>query len=261
MQQLPSLATSVIKQYLAIPKVKNLLEFSFLLNNTIDIKPEGWESLHYRGEPRRYQYPCRSSYFRNFTSKDSNREIEEIKTFKETLTGQDIQNRLSNLKLDEDHYYWWFLTQHHSEEGENFRGSHFQTRLLDVSKNPYVALFFSCLTTEKNDIEDGYVYIFYDLSVTQISPYTTYIDYIQDTQDQFKMDRLLSIDWHNLPEAYDVVKRVVAQSGEFLAQKSKDKSFGAWEFIIDGRSKNKILDDLSLRRFFSALELQLGPSI
>jgi len=169
MQHLLSLVSHAIEQYLAIPKVTNLLEFSFLLNNTIDIKPQGWKSLHYHGEDRKYPNPCRSSYFRYNTTKNSTREIEEINEFKGTLTGKEIQNRLSNLSLDQDHYYWWFLTQHHSEEGENFRGSNFQTRLLDVSKNPYVALFFSCLTNNEDDIEDGYVYIFYDLEITKIS--------------------------------------------------------------------------------------------
>ncbi len=168
-----------------------------------------------------------------------------------------------NSNLNQDHYYWWFLTQHHSEEGKNFRGSEFQTRLLDVSKNPYVALFFSCLSNKEDNIEDGYVYIFYDLKITDISlrppgygpqdklnqfkknPYITYTEYIQDPQNQFDIDRLISIDWHKLPQAYDLVKRVVAQSGEFLVQRSREKSFSTWEFIIDGNSKQKILDDLS----------------
>ncbi len=84
MQKLPSLVSHVIEQYLAIPKVTHLLDFSFLLNNTIDIKPQGWKSLHYRGENKRYQHPCRSSYFRINPTKNPTQEIEEVNEFKKT---------------------------------------------------------------------------------------------------------------------------------------------------------------------------------
>lgn len=253
----------IIEEFLAIPKVTNLLEFSFLVNNAIAIKPSGWFSLHYRGENRAYQHPCRSSYFRLNETKDSEREIKEINAFKGTSVGKDIIETLSRLKLDPDHYYWWFLTQHHSEEGKKSRGCYFQTRLLDVSKNPYVALFFSCLDDNESDGKDGYVYLFYDLELTKITrrpqgygphdqlkqfkenPYKTFIDYIQDAQDQFEIDRLVPIEWNNLSQAYDLVKRVVAQSGDFYAQKRLQRSYSTWQFLIDGKCKQKIRDDLS----------------
>ena len=258
-----NLVPQIIEQYLAVPKITNLLEFSFLLNNVISIQTQGWRSLHYRGENKRFQHPCRSTYFRFNETLNKKQEIEEVNDFIKTKLGKDTQEKLLNSNLNQDHYYLWFLTQHHSEEGNDFRGSGFQTRLLDVSKNPYVALFFSCFSNEKDNNKDGYVYIFYDLINTAISlrpagygphdklsqfeknPYKTYMKYIEDPQEQFEIDRLISIDWHRLPEAYDLVKRVVAQSGEFVVQKSRDKGTGTWEFIIDGNSKQKILDDLS----------------
>lgn len=262
-QILLGIITQIIEDFLEIKKVTCLQDFSFLLNNMILLKPEGWKSLHYRGENKKFKHPSTASYFRHNQIKNPEYEISEITKFKKSNLGKKIQKRFSDLNIPSDHYYWWYLTQHHSEVGKEFENSYFQTRLLDVSKNPYVALFFSCYHNNKESPEDGYVYIFDDLNITKINrrpigsgindkrrqwdknPYTTYKEYIRDPQGQFDTDRLVSIDTQNLPQAYDLVKRVVAQSGDFYVQTIKKKSFYVWEFEIDKNYKQKILDDLS----------------
>ncbi|MHA1285185.1 MAG: hypothetical protein ACTSQP_22020 [Promethearchaeota archaeon] len=170
------------------------------------------------------------------------------------------------MNLNEDHYYWWFLTQHNSEIGQNLEdiNSNFEIIFLDVTKNLDVALFFACYINqeESKTLDHSYVYIFYDLELTkpkyrprgnrsidqkeiwENTPYTTYQQFIEDAQNQYDTNRLLTIDYSKLIQAYDLVKRLVAQSREIIIQIKKKRIPYLSALVIDGSAKESILKEL-----------------
>lgn len=264
-----AIADYTIKNYLKIPKVTNLSEFSFLFQNLYLMNRNGWKSFHYRGESRDFNTKKTSTFFRVHDEPDPETEIKEVNMFKSSKYGKELEKRFIKKGLPENHYYWWFLTQHNSEIGKVVHGKKFETRLLDITKNPFVALYFCC---HENIGSDGVVYVFYDLDITQIEarpegisfkdkrktwredPYESYGDFIKDPQGQFDTNRLITIDYNYLADLYEVAKRIVAQSGEFIVQSGnmdhKSKRFQRWgnssfSIVIDGESKQDILKELN----------------
>lgn len=74
-------------------------------------------------------------------------------------------------------------------------------------------------------------------------PYTTFQDYIRDPHKLFTVDRLITIDYNQLFDLYEVTKRIIAQSGEFVIQ-SGNPVGSPWQFCIDSSSKGKIIEEL-----------------
>lgn len=113
---------------------------------------------YYRGEPDQYEIPCLPSIWRGDWSNSDTNHVEgaQIWTVREQQVVDDFRSRvlngelldpyfdLSNPPLD-DSPEWLELAQHHG----------FPTRLLDVTLDPLVALYFAVF---KNPDKDGCVY-------------------------------------------------------------------------------------------------------
>ncbi len=241
-----------------IAKIDNLNEFTEVIYNKLYKSHEdSWLSFHYRGESRLYKDPKFSSYFRTHNTPRPEREIEEVKLFQKTEYAISLLKTFEEKEIGIDHYIWWFLTQHHSEKGKDITEEHrhFETTLLDITRNPLIALYFCCCD---NHDEDGRVYVFYDLKKAEIpkNNYKTYQDYILDSQNKFKKNQLISIDYSNLPNLYEVTKRLIAQSGEFIVQPDRYPQ-AAFVLVALKDSKRAILHELDFLFHINSITLLL----
>lgn len=210
----------------------------------------------FRGEPEIYSEPLTPSLFRRKYSKVSQlekHEISEIENAYYSYAKGDISDRFINAFAPAMHGHdlnWLFFARHIGNE----------TRLLDVTINPLVALYFA---TEKTfDVEgnqthkDGVVYFF------QTSSYRPARSRYEDPLDERDYPRLpisylelLSGNFdqkvHDVP--YLVFpelpqERILAQTGGFFFWKNPEKKLRemrqVFPVIVDAHSKNEIRKQL-----------------
>ncbi|MCY3413712.1 MAG: FRG domain-containing protein [Candidatus Heimdallarchaeota archaeon] len=188
----------------------------------------------FRGEARYHENPCLPIIARNILAdKDEQYEIREIKNFIESKMADKFRDSLAS-----DDITWWMLTQHHSG---------FDTRLLDITRNALIALYFAC---EHHPDKDGYVYVFHSIDKTSVPlnpSYTSYQEHIIDPDHYYKMD---SYCYMRPPLSLDRINR---QEGEFLWIKNYSdlKRNGLFEtnqiipILIKKEYKAKLLRELN----------------
>lgn len=248
----------ILLDFLVTESISDLFEYSTLIQAFFDFREGGWETIHFRGESKDFGDTNNlSTYFRSSSVRKPQEEIEEVRDFQKSETGRRLMEkfvRTGNPNAS-DHPWWWILTQHHAEEGKKSFGRIYRTRLLDITRNPFVALYFAC---KNNHTDDAIVHIYLDLDRPHVvlpppnqrqvnSTYGTFEEYIQDSDKEFSHDRLIKIGYDKLSVAYELVKRLVAQSGEFLLQHERRKETqrrNPWVIRVDRNAKPDILNQL-----------------
>jgi len=139
--------------------VHSVTEFVKAIENLFDaIRQESDRKHIFRGESQTYSTFLMPKIARNNNNlvpykNETNltqKEVEEIHNFQESKKGQSFSDDLSDDAVD-----WIPLAQHYS------RPSIYSTRLLDVTRNALIALYFVC---EKDKHLDGWVYLFPECS-------------------------------------------------------------------------------------------------
>jgi len=250
---------NILLDFLLTESISDLFEYTALIQAFYDIKNGGWETIHFRGESKDFGDTNNlSTWFRSILDRNPQEEIEEVRDFQKSKLGCQLMAKFvrtgdTNAR---DHPWWWILTQHHAEDGKKSVGRRYRTRLLDITRNPFTALYFAC---NSNHTDDAIVHLYLDLDkphellpapnqMLGKSTYGTFEEYIRDDYKKFSYDRLVKIDYSELSVAYELVKRLVAQSGEFLLQYERRKDThrrNPWIIRVDGKSKHDILKQLN----------------
>ena len=187
----------------------------------------------FRGEARYHKNPCLPIIARNPSrGHDIHYELAEIQRFKETRAKTLTLDPMSNEDIT-----WWMLAQHYTG---------FETRLLDITRNPQIALFFAC---EKHPNEDGYVYVFHSTNKTSIDldpNYHGYVDHIVDKDNYYPPNE------HVYLRPNVALDRINRQESEFFWVKNYEdlRERGLYEtkqiipIIIKKEHKAKIMQEL-----------------
>lgn len=210
-------------------EIDSILKYNLLVSGIA-----GLLHTRFRGEARYHNNPCLPIIARNYTeAKDKNYEIEEINRFKESLKAHNLESR-----LEKNDITFWMLAQHHVG---------YETRLLDITRNSLVALYFAC---QKHPNEDGYVYVFHSMDKTSIPlnpSYSTYSEHIRDDQKYYQDD----VYTYMRPTVS--LDRINRQEGEFLWIKNfpKLRTEGLFEtkqiipILIKKEHKSVLLKELN----------------
>lgn len=210
-------------------EIDSVLKYNLLISGIT-----GLLHTRFRGEARYHSNPCLPIIARhNAEHKDTAYEIAEVDRFKLSTHAPAFANKLSSSDIT-----WWMLAQH-------YRG--YETRLLDITRNSLVALYFAC---EKRFDEDGYVYIFHSVDKTAVplnSAYHSYGEHITDPQEYYYDDQYI---YMRPTVALDRINR---QEGEFLWIKdfAKLREVGLFEtkqiipILIKKEYKQQLLKELN----------------
>lgn len=234
--------------------------------------PNGWV---FRGEAFLYEKPLTPSIFRdddeptniecpNRTITDN--ELEEIKKCKLEVKSGDINDRYLKAFLPmihEDDVNWLPLTQHFG----------FKTRLLDITINPLIALYFACSELHTGVIDkddDAFVYAFQGGSFRPLNIKNEKQDNVFDYPkipisylDLYDVDKELQRDYDKLPYLFEPSipqERLQAQSGRFLFWRSLEPVLQSGQLIpirIRASEKKFILQELTA---FGISKATLFPS-
>jgi len=234
--------------------------------------PNGWL---FRGEAFLYDTPLTPSIFRGGIAPTNTKypdrtitdiEIEEIEKCQLKVKDGEINDRYIKAFLPMIHpedVNWLPLTQHFG----------FKTRLLDVSINPLVALYFACEELHKSAIDendDAFVYAFSSgsfrpLNINNEKKGSTFdypripISYL----DLYDVDKELKRDYDKLPYLFGPTipqERLQAQAGRFLFWRSLEPVLQNGQIIpirIRASEKQFILKELTA---FGISKATLFPS-
>ncbi len=210
-------------------EIDSVLKYNLLLSGIT-----GLLHTRFRGEARYHSNPGLPIIARkDIESKTADYEIEEINRFKKSDKGREFESRLARNDIT-----WWMLTQH-------YKG--YETRLLDISRNSLIALYFAC---EKHFDKDGYVFIFHSINKMSLplnDEYKTFQDHIVDVNNYYKDDHYVYM------HPTISLDRINRQEGEFLWIRnfSKLKHEGFFDtnqiipIIIKKENKQKLLRELN----------------
>ena len=199
--------------------------------------------IHYfRGEPQLFSPPCLPSIWRGSpvtsacsTTVWTNKEQKVVDNFRSLV----LSGRLNDPYFDtitppaDDSPEWLELAQHYGHP----------TRLLDVTLDPLVALFFA---TSKDDGKDGAVYLSNGGSFNTLDPgeYDNSLTRFFDIYKLREYSRVEDTLFLYRPLAKN--RRMIAQRGQFVWCRGIGHQLRASDsqIIIDGKSKPKIRETL-----------------
>lgn len=277
-RELLTLGISEIKTIDFENGIRSIPEFISITNNiansqsnTARNRMKGVHNPIYRGESASYITPLLPTLLRDFLLKGykvinqadvgkimdqlQKAEVEHIRRFQQSSIGKTLLIEYPILTKNgepNDHVVWWFLTQHYGSEGD----PRFKTRLLDVSKNPLVALYFAVQGSED---EYGWVFTFSEFPDRLGNPDLTFLDHLipkfgvqgEGLFQFYDPDRFRSV--------HIAFPRLDKQGGKFLFLKFDSNLFEGinhlqivppttWEanaIKIDHRFKGKIREELA----------------
>lgn len=210
-------------------EIDSVLKYNLLISGLT-----GLLHTRFRGEARYHPNPCIPIIARNPIIGDPiTYELSEIQRFKESASGLLFKKR-----IDEYDVTWWMLTQHYLG---------FDTRLLDITRNALIALYFAC---EKHFDEDGFVYVFHSMDKTSEKLNASYLKYEDHIRDLGRYYRDDSFVYMRPTVALDRINR---QEGEFLWIKDYHllRRKGLYEsnqiipIVIRAEYKKRLLAELS----------------
>lgn len=176
--------------------IETIDDFNLVIDKCLEEHIKIGEDLKivFRGESKLYPTPVSPNIARlkkDFIPYKENYHITEVKiqyirNFQNTQKGNEFSKR-----LEKDHINWLYLTQHYTSS----------TRLLDVTEDRMVALYFTC---EKNNKDNGFVYM---VLVRGLKPSSRSVDSfleIFEKQEGIKFDynipQLLNFENKNLDD-------------------------------------------------------------
>lgn len=215
-------------------KVKNIGTYIETIKNLTNNISENTVVV-YRGENVYYPTYCQPNLFRNNYFKNN-------KYFERNLLDEMRSNRLTNGNT-------------YLETAVDAQHGGFPSRLLDVTYNSLVALYFAITPSVKkdedeNDGKDGYVYIYYieNLFCPSATNINELFDTIVNREQRWIHDNSIFQRNHKLIDHVKINNRIIAQQGAFILfqgdevypiQKSDYK-----KIVIDGYSKKELRKDL-----------------
>lgn len=209
-------------------EIDSVLKYNILISGLT-----GLLHTRFRGEAQYHENPCLPLIARKNREYDPKFEISEVERFKDSFKGRHFLN-----KLERNDITWWMLAQHYMG---------FETRLLDITRNSLIALYFAC---EKRTDRDGFVYVFHSTDKTSIplnKQYLTYQDHIVDGVNYYLNNHFV----YMRPTV--ALDRISKQEGEFLWIKNYDdlRNEGLYEtnqiipIIIRKENKAKLMKELN----------------
>ncbi|SCI94354.1 FRG domain [uncultured Clostridium sp.] len=204
----------------------------------------------YRGENVYYPTYCQPNLFRNNYFKNN-------KYFERNLLDEMRSNRLTNGNT-------------YLETAVDAQHGGFPSRLLDVTYNSLIALYFAITPSIKkeewiNDGKDGYVYVYYikNLFCPSANNINELFDGIVNRKTKWMCDNTIFQRNHKLIDHIKINNRIIAQQGAFILfqgdEVSPIQNSDYKTIVIDGASKEDMRNDL--KRLFGIHSGSIYPEI
>lgn len=219
------------------PGIHNVSEYLSRINAYITQKRQGDSLLVYRGEPEIYDKPCRPNIFRKNV-------LNGNRFFEKNLFDTMRQNKLTGEKRYLDNA----IDAQHGE---------FPSRLLDVSYNCLVALYFAVTPYYHQeetflDKKDGMVYLFFIDKIFSPSAGNTNDSYetIINRDQEWYLNNTIFWNNHKFIDHAKLNSRIIAQQGAFILFPGEEpESLPKYMYCgvrIPGEAKAAIRQELNL---------------
>ncbi len=239
--------------------VMNVLDFCTFIT-TLFKQNQNWL---FRGESHLFDNPMTPSLLReniaDLNRSDPNRNITDL----EIKEVEKCQNEVENGVIT-DKYLKAFLPMMHLDDINWLplaRHFDYKTRLLDVTSNPLVALYFACASLHKGKIstdDDAFVYAFLSGNLRPVNDKNKKQNTSSDFPpipinylDLYDVDSQFDVDFNRMPYIFEASipqQRLVAQSGKFIFWKELAPVLHEKQIIpirISASEKQIILNELT----------------
>ncbi len=183
--------------------IHNVSQYLYRVGSCIKERQQGDRIVVYRGEPDVYDKPCRPNIFRRDV-------LNNNRFFEKNLFDTMRQNKLTGEKRYLDNA----IDAQHGE---------FPSRLLDVSYNCLIALYFAVTPYYHNaensmDHRDGMVYLFFIDEIFSPSASNTNDNYnaIINQDQEWYQNHILFWNNHKFIDHTKLNSRIIAQQGAFI---------------------------------------------